>query len=69
MKEWFEGIIKCLPAPSHASTVLSFILQTLKRANNTHTIGSAIIYECVRTITTIFPNPQLLASGEREREE
>ena len=27
--------------------------QTLKRANNTHTIDSSIIYECVRTITTI----------------
>ncbi|GAX83960.1 hypothetical protein CEUSTIGMA_g11384.t1 [Chlamydomonas eustigma] len=44
-----------------SENMYAVIQQTLKRANNTHMIGSAIVYECVRTITTIYPNPQLLA--------
>ena len=37
----------------------------MRRANMGHTIGNAIVFECVRTIAAIFPNPGLLQSGAR----
>lgn len=37
----------------------------MRRANTGHTIGNAIVFECVRTIAAIFPNPGLLQSGAR----
>jgi hypothetical protein len=39
------------------------ISSTMKRANPGHTIGNAIVYECVRTITSIVPFPPLLQQG------
>ncbi len=36
---------------------------TLRQANTGHTISNAIVAECVRTITTIYPNPGLLQAG------
>ncbi len=47
-----------------SENMYTVIQQTLRRANSSHTIGSALIYECVRTITTIYPNPALLAACE-----
>lgn len=47
-----------------SENMYAVVQQTLRRANSSHTIGNAIIYECVRTITTIYPNPHLLAAGE-----
>lgn len=39
----------------------------LRKANTGHTIGNAIVAECVRTITAIYPNPSLLQAGELHR--
>ena len=36
----------------------------LRKANTGHTISNAIVAECVRTITAIYPNPALLQAGE-----
>ena len=49
---------------SASDNMYAIIAETLRRANTGHTIGNAIIYECVRTITIIYPNPTLLHSGE-----
>lgn len=46
-----------------SDNMYAIIGETLRRANTGHTIGNAIIYECVRTITTIYPNPVLLHAG------
>eukprot|EP00199_Chlamydomonas_sp_CCMP681_P000084 CAMPEP_0119112054 /NCGR_PEP_ID=MMETSP1180-20130426/38536_1 /TAXON_ID=3052 ORGANISM="Chlamydomonas cf sp, Strain CCMP681" /NCGR_SAMPLE_ID=MMETSP1180 /ASSEMBLY_ACC=CAM_ASM_000741 /LENGTH=978 /DNA_ID=CAMNT_0007099373 /DNA_START=53 /DNA_END=2989 /DNA_ORIENTATION=+ len=48
------------PASENMYAVLQ---QTLRRANTSHTIGNAIIFECVNTITTIYPNPHLLVAA------
>ncbi|KAK9809765.1 hypothetical protein WJX73_004225 [Symbiochloris irregularis] len=45
---------------SASNNMYAMIGETLKRANTGHTIGNAIIFECVRTITSIYPNPALL---------
>lgn len=47
-------------ASEHMYTVVA---ETMRRGNTGHTIGNALVYECVRTITTIYPNPPLLQSG------
>ncbi|WIA23805.1 hypothetical protein OEZ85_013480 [Tetradesmus obliquus] len=41
------------------------VAATLRRAaaGGSHTIGHAIVYEAVRTVTDIYPNPQLLAAA------
>lgn len=46
-----------------SENMYAVVHQTLRRANSSHTIGNALIYECVRTITTIYPNPSLLATA------
>lgn len=48
---------------SASDNMYAMIGETLKRANTGHTIGNAIIFECVRTITSIYPNPGLLHAG------
>ncbi len=48
-----------------SENMYTVIHQTMKRANGSHTIGNAILFECVTTITTIFPNPHLISAGER----
>lgn len=36
------------------------LVEVLRRAELSTNIGFAIVYECVRTITAIFPYPRLL---------
>ena len=33
-------------------------------AKHGNTIGNALVYEAVRTVTAIYPNPTLLQQGE-----
>lgn len=49
---------------SASEHMYAVIADTMRRGNTGHTIGNAVVYECVRTISTIFPNPPLLQSGE-----
>mmetsp|Transcript_47898 Transcript_47898/g.89251 ORF Transcript_47898/g.89251 Transcript_47898/m.89251 type:complete len:978 (-) Transcript_47898:454-3387(-) len=37
--------------------------EVLRRGDSHNTIGNALLYECVKTITTIYPNPKLLESA------
>jgi len=46
-----------------SENMYAVIQQVMRRTDTNHTIGNAIIYECVRTATTIYPNPPLLAAA------
>lgn len=47
-----------------ASDHMYHVIQSLlRRAQSNNNIGNAIIYECVRTITAIHPNANLLATA------
>lgn len=48
---------------SASENMYTVIDEAMHKANTGHTIGNAIIYECVRTVTAIYPNPALLESG------
>ena len=47
-----------------SDNMYAVIADSMRRANTGHTIGNAIVYEAVRAITAIYPNPALLQSGE-----
>lgn len=49
-------------ASDNMSSVVHLALKRAAAGGN-HTIGHAIVYEAVWTITEIYPNPQLLASA------
>lgn len=46
-----------------SDNMYAVIADSMRRANTGHTIGNAIVYEAVRAITAIYPNPALLQSG------
>ncbi|KAF6264582.1 ARM repeat-containing protein [Scenedesmus sp. NREL 46B-D3] len=48
-----------------SDNMAAVVAATLRRAaaGGSHTIGHAIVYEAVRTVTDIYPNPQLLAAA------
>ena len=46
-----------------SENMYNVVLDSMKRANASHTIGNAIIIQCIRTITAIYPQPTLLQAG------
>ena len=46
-----------------SDNMYSVVADSMRRGNTGHTIGNAIVYEAVRTIAAIYPNPSLLQSG------
>ena len=48
-----------------SENMYNVILDSMRRANSSHTIGNAIIIECIRTITVIYPQPNLLQAGSK----
>lgn len=59
-------ILACLGAGDKNSSdnMYAVLGDTLRKANTGHTISNAIVAECVRTITAIYPNPGLLQAGK-----
>ena len=62
-------ILSLLGAGDKAASdnMYAVIGDAMRRANSGHTIGNAIVYEAVCTITAIYPNPTLLQSGALSR--
>ena len=46
-----------------SDNMYAVVADSMRRGNTGHTIGNAIVYEAVRTIADIHPNPTLLQSG------
>ena len=46
-----------------SDNMYAVVAEAMRKGNTGHTIGNAIVYEAVRTITAIYPNPSLLQSG------
>ena len=46
-----------------SDNMYTVVADSMRRGNTGHTIGNAIVYEAVRTIASIYPNPSLLQSG------
>lgn len=59
-------ILALLGASDKAASdnMYAVVAEAMRKGNTGHTIGNAIVYEAVRTITNIYPNPGLLQSGE-----
>lgn len=48
---------------SASENMYAVVGDAMRRANTGHTIGNAIIAECIRTVTAIYPNEALQQSG------
>lgn len=48
---------------SASENMYAVIGDAMRRANTSHTIGNAIVAECVRTIAAIYPHPPLQQAG------
>lgn len=46
-----------------SDNMYAVVADSMRRGNTGHTIGNAIVYEAVRTIANIYPNPILLQSA------
>eukprot|EP00891_Asterochloris_glomerata_P002814 jgi/Astpho2/2814/fgenesh1_pm.00050_%23_25_t len=46
-----------------SDNMYAVVAEAMRKGNTGHTIGNAIVYEAVRTITAIYPNPSLLQSA------
>ncbi|KAL0026447.1 hypothetical protein WJX79_010441 [Trebouxia sp. C0005] len=46
-----------------SDNMYAVVADSMRRGNTGHTIGNAIVYEAVRTIANIYPNPTLLQSA------
>ena len=52
--------VLCESDQKQSEQVYEVLDQTMKRADTGINAGYAIIYECVRTVARIYPNPKLL---------
>ena len=52
--------VLCESDQKQSEQVYEVLDQTMKRADTGINAGYAIIYECVRTVAHIYPNPKLL---------
>lgn len=63
---WIQmQLLQILSALAHndknaSQHVYEILIQTMKKANTGINIGFAIVYECVRTATSIYPNSEVL---------
>eukprot|EP01137_Pigoraptor_chileana_P031775 Opistho-2@20145 len=51
--------------PRTSEKMYEILAETLRRAEGGSHVGYAVVYECIQTITTIYPSPPLIEMGAR----